>query len=201
MRHVHIFDPQLTGIGGHYFNHDFQLVRELQRRGLAASLYGRRQRDVDQCSDIAVIPAFSHDIFRETATDGLVWPIENFTAVNQDFLADLSALDATRFSASDLVYFPNLLQNQVHAVSVWLGQLPPERRPAVALMFRYLNHAMDYVQARQNKEMIALYYRFAVRQLVAAHPRTVICADTTELTNAYRQITGIPVVELPNPMD
>lgn len=201
MRHVHLFDPQLTGLGGHYFNHDFQLVRELRRRGLETFLYGRKSLSVDQCGDIPVVPVFSQDIFQESATDALVWPMENFSAGNQAFLADLNTLDAARFSASDLIYFPNLLQNQVHAVSIWLGQLPPERRPAVALMFRYLNHAMDYVQARQNKDLIALYYRFAVRQLIASHPRTLICADTTELANAYRQITGAPVLELPNPMD
>ena len=32
MRHIHICDPQLLGLGGHYLNHDGQLIRELQRR-------------------------------------------------------------------------------------------------------------------------------------------------------------------------
>jgi glycosyltransferase involved in cell wall biosynthesis len=201
MRHVHILDPQLTGIGGHYFNHDFQLVSELRRRGIPVSLYGRKQLEIRECSDIAVTPAFSHEIFKEAAADPMVWPMENFQAINQAFFADLAQLDASRFSSEDLVYFPNILQNQVQGVALWLMRLPPERRPAVALMFRYLNHAMDYVQARQNKEMIALYYRFAVRQLLASHPRTLICADTTELCSAYQKICSVPVHELPNPMD
>ncbi len=201
MNHVHILDPQLSGQGGHYLSHDAQLLSELQRRNIPTTLYGRRELKVTHCAGAEIVPAFTHEIFREVATDPLVWPMENFVGVNQDFLANLLALDPARFSAGDLVYFPNILQNQVHAISQWLAQLPPARRPAVALMFRYLNHAMDYVQKRQNKDMVALYYRFAVRQLVASHPRTLICADTTELAQAYQQITTVPVLELPNPMD
>jgi glycosyltransferase involved in cell wall biosynthesis len=201
MRHIHILDPQLADQGGHYFNHDFQLLREILRRGLGASLYGRRAGRIDQCSEVSVTPAFANDIFLEKATDASVWPIENFHALNQAFLDDLLALDREAFSADDLVYFPNLIQNQVLAIARWLNRLPPAQRPAVALMFRYLNHAMDYVQARQNKDMIALYYRFAVKELRRAQPRTLICADTTELAKAYERITGGPVLELPNPMD
>lgn len=201
MRHVHLMDPQLTGIGGHYLAHDHQLLSELQRRGIGTTLYARKTREIERCGDAEIVSTFSNDIFQEAATDALVWPMENFHAGNQAFLADLSALDPARFSAEDLIYFPNILQNQVHAVALWLARLPADRRPAVALMFRYLNHAMDYVQSRQNKDMIAIYYRYAVRQLIATHPRTLICADTTELTNTYRQITSAPVLELPNPMD
>ncbi|MBI3885514.1 MAG: glycosyltransferase [Opitutae bacterium] len=201
MRHLHLLDPQLADQGGHYLNHDFQLVREAQRRGLGVSLYGRRGGKLAECSGLPIRPVFSHDIFQEAGTDQAVWPLENFHAENEVFFQDLLRLDPATLSADDFVYFPNLLQNQVQGVTRWLRQLPAARRPAVALMFRYLNHAMDYVQQRQNKDMIALYYRFAVRELRGAHPRTLVCGDTTELARAYQQITGGPVVELPNPMD
>ncbi|MBI5380994.1 MAG: glycosyltransferase [Opitutae bacterium] len=201
MRCIHVLDPQLTDLGGHYFNYNFQLLREVRRRGFDAALYGRKQLAVTECSGITVTPAFSHEIFQEAGNDQLIWAMENFYAINQAFLMDLLRLDARKFSTDDLVYFPNLLQNQVYAIALWLQQLPLAHRPTVAVMFRYLNHAMDYVQARQNKDMIALFYRFAVRQLLATHKRTLICADTTELAKAYQQITGVPVLELPNPMD
>ena len=79
--------------------------------------------------------------------------------------------------------------------------MPAERRPAVGIMLRYLNHAMDYVQTRANKDLIALYYRFAAQRLLVVQPRTLICADTRELADAYTNIIGLPVLELPNPMD
>jgi glycosyltransferase involved in cell wall biosynthesis len=200
MRRVHICDPQLHGQGGHYLNHDAQLVRELQQRGIPVSLYGRRGCRV-VCEGLTPAPVFSHDIFQEAGRDSQVWAIENFHNINQAFLADLSQLNPADFSSEDLVYFPNLLQNQLYAVGMWLGRLPADRRPAVAIMLRYLNHAMDYVQARANKELIALYYRYAAGVLLATQPRSILCADTRELAAAYQKLTGIPVLELPNPMD
>ncbi|WP_404421957.1 glycosyltransferase [Nibricoccus sp. IMCC34717] len=200
-RHVHLLDPQLVGLGGHYFTHDAQLVDELKRRGLPCTVYGRVTLEVKTVGGTEVLPLFRSEIFQEHATDPIIWPIENFERMNREFLEDLQKLDSTRFSRDDLIYVPNILQNQVRGLTEWLCSLPEERRPAVALMFRYLNHAMDYVAKRQNKDMIALYYRFAVRDLQARHPRTVICADTTELCKAYQTITGGPVLELPNPMD
>lgn len=200
MRHVHLFDPQLHGQGGHYMNHDAQLVRELRRRNIPVSIYGRRGCEV-KCEGIAPQHIFGADIFQEAAADAQVWPIENFHTVNQAFLVDLCRINSDQFTADDLIYFPNLLQNQLYAVAMWLGRFSVQRRPAVAVMLRYLNHAMDYVQARANKELIALYYRYAARAVRAVQPRSLICADTQELAAAYQQIIGFPVVELPNPMD
>ena len=200
MRKVYLFDPQLQGTGGHYLNHDAQLARDLLRRKIPVHIYGRLGAAVI-CEGIEVIPLFSKDIFAEMAVDPQVWAIENFHAVNEAFFADLNRLPLDQFTAKDLIYFPNLLQNQIYAVARWLGRLTADRRPAVGIMLRYLNHAMDYVQTRANKELIALYYRFAVQRLVALQPRTRICADTRELAQAYTQIIGVPVLELPNPMD
>jgi len=200
MRKVYLFDPQLQGTGGHYLNHDAQLARDLLRRNIPVHIYGRLGASVT-CEGIEVRPHFTKDIFIEMAVDPQVWAMENFHAVNEVFFTDLNRLPLDQFTSEDLIYFPNLLQNQLYAVARWLGRFPAERRPAVAIMLRYLNHAMDYVQTRANKELIALYYRFAVQRLVAVQPRTRICADTRELAQAYTQIIGMQVLELPNPMD
>lgn len=200
MRHVHLLDPQLQGNGGHYLTHDAQLVRALHDRQLPVSLYARRNCSVT-CEGLTPEKAFTLDIFQEAASDPQVWAMENFHTINQAFLADLLQIPLERFTSDDLIYFPNILQNQLHAVALWLGRMPAERRPAVAVMLRYLNHAMDYVQARPNKELIALQYRFAAKALYAAQPRSIICADTRELAAAYQKIIGLPVLELPNPMD
>jgi predicted O-linked N-acetylglucosamine transferase (SPINDLY family)/glycosyltransferase involved in cell wall biosynthesis len=147
------------------------------------------------------LPVFSWDIFREVSGDPEIWALENFHAVNARFLEDLKQIPADNFSPDDLVYFPNLLQNQMQGIALWLGGLPESRRPAVAVMLRYLNHAMEYIQARAHVDLIPLLYRFAARSLLAVQPRSRICADTRELAEAYQKITGLPVLELPNPMD
>jgi len=200
MRQIHICDPQLFGLGGHYLNHDAQLIRELQRRHLPVSLYARRGCQVT-CEGLTPTPVFSHDIFQESAADPEVWAMENFHALNPAFLGDLRQIAPERFTADDLVYFPNLLQNQLYAVAQWLDRIPAERRPAVAVMLRFLNHKMLYMQARAHADLIPLYYRYAARVLARVQPRSFLCADTRELAEAYRKITGQPVLELPNPMD
>jgi hypothetical protein len=200
MRQVHLCDPQLFDLGGHYLNHDGQLIRELQRRGIPVSLYGRKGCRLT-CAGIAPAQVFSHDIFQEAASDPEVWAMENFHGINQLFMADLRGLPDDRFGPDDLIYFPNLLQNQLYAVAQWLNRFPAPRRPAVAVMLRFLNHRMTYVQARPHVELIALYYRYAARLLAKVQPRSLLCADTKELAAEYRRITGLPVLELPDPMD
>lgn len=197
---VHLFDPQLSGQGGHYLNHDAQLIRDLQRRGIAVRLYGRIGATVT-VEGLVPAPVFSQDIFQEMASDPAVWAMENFHTINDAFFADLARLPVGQFSQSDLIYVPNLLQNQLQGLARWLGSLPEAHRPAVAVMLRYLNHAMDYVQSRANKDLIALYYRYTARVLKSVQPRSTLCADTRELAAAYQQITSQPVLELPNPMD
>jgi len=200
MRQVHICDPQLLDLGGHYLNHDGQLIRELQRRGVPVSLYGRKGCQLT-CEGLTPAQVFSHDIFQEAASDPEVWAMENFHGINQLFMGDLRGLPDDRFGPDDLIYFPNLLQNQLYAVAQWINRFPAGRRPAVAVMLRFLNHRMTYVQGRAHVELIALYYRYAARLLAKVQPRSFLCADTQELAAAYRQITGLPVLELPDPMD
>lgn len=194
-------DPQLQGLGGHYLVHDQQLLGELRRRGVPATVYSRRGSTLTECAGAQVLPVFSLEIFQEAAADAQTWPIENFQTINTAFLADLLRIPPDRFTSSDLVYFPNILQNQIYGVVQWLSRLPEGRRPMVAILLRYLNHAMDYVSARANKELIPLFYRYACRELLRVQPRSLICADTRELAKAYEQMTELRVLELPNPMD
>jgi glycosyltransferase involved in cell wall biosynthesis len=200
MRHVHICDPQLLDLGGHYLNHDAQLIRELQRRKIPVTLYGRRGCQLT-CEGLKPVPVFSHDIFQEAQNDPEIWAIENFHGINSLFLTDLRGVPDQHFGPDDLVYFPNLLQNQLYAVGQWLNRFPADRRPAVAVMLRFLNHRMVYMQARPNASLIPLYYRYGARILAKVQPRSFLCADTRELAEAYQKITGQPVLELPNPMD
>ncbi len=200
MRKIYILDPQLHSIGGHNLNHDEQLVRDLVRRDIPVKIYGRLDCRV-LCEGLTVEPLFTMDVFSEVAKDAHVWAIENFHGINEVFFADLCRIPADQFTAYDFVYFPNLIQNQLYAVSIWLSKMPLERRPVVGIMLRWLNHAMDYMQSRANKDLIAFYYRFAAQRLIAVQPRALLCSDTFELTQIYSKITGISFLELPNPMD
>ena len=78
---IHLCDPQLSGNGGHYLNHDAQLARDLLRRGYHVKIYGRADCRL-RCEGLEPLPVFSWDIFNETGSDAEIWAIENFHALN-----------------------------------------------------------------------------------------------------------------------
>ncbi len=200
MRHVHILDPQLLDQGGHYLNYCTLAVRELQRREIPVSIHARRGCQVT-CEGLVPGAVFSHDIFKEIGRDPQVWALENFHAVNQAFAADLARVDTSLMSADDLLFFPSLNQNQLYGLALWLARIPAARRPAVAVLLRYLTHEMDYVKGRANHGMLAHLFRYAAQALLATQARTVFCADTREMCEAFHGVLGCPVIEVPVAMD
>lgn len=200
MRRLHILDPQLVDHSGHYLNYCTLAVREAQRRGLPVSIHARRDCRVT-CEGVQPAPVFSHDIFKEVGRDPLVWPIENFHVINQAFLADLNRIDIAGIEADDLLFFPTLNQNQLYGVALWLARIPAHRRPAVAVLLRYLTHEMDYVKGRANHAMLAHFFRYAAQAVLGAQPRTVFCADTREMSESFQGVLGCPVLEVTVAMD
>lgn len=200
MRHLHILDPQLVDQGGHYLNYCALAVREVRRRGIPVSIYARRDCRVI-CEGVTPMLVFSHDIFKEVGRDPQVWAIENFHALNHAFLADLNRIDLAQFGADDLLFFPTLNQNQLYGIALWLARIPAPRRPAVAVLLRYLTHEMDYVKGRANREMLAHFFRYAAQAVIGTQPRTVFCADTREMCEAFQHVLGCPVLEVPVAMD
>jgi glycosyltransferase involved in cell wall biosynthesis len=200
MRQLHILDPQLVDQGGHYLNYCSLAVREARARGFAVSIHARRGCQV-ACEGIQPLPVFSHDIFREIGRDPQVWALENFHAVNHAFVADLGRIDTTRMEADDLLFFPTLNQNQLYGIALWLARIPAPRRPAVAVLLRYLTPEMDYVKGRANHGMLAHLFRYAAQALLGVQARTVFCADTREMSDAFQNMLGCPVLEVPVAMD
>jgi glycosyltransferase involved in cell wall biosynthesis len=195
MRHLHYFDPQLVDLGGHYHTYCEQVLREMKRRNVAVTVYARKGCQVT-CGGQRPEQVFSHDIFAEMCRDEQTWALENFHNANLAFMLDLSRINAERFSADDVLFFPSLLQDQMHGIANWLARLPEARRPAVVILLRYLNHKMDYVLKRPNHDLVRLHYRFAARAVQTVQPRMLLTTDTTEMAAAYHEITGLPVTEL-----
>ena len=197
---VHIFDPQLNLADGHYAAYDAVVVAELQRRGLETHVYGTNRPRSSLPSKLNAEPVFSRGMFEEVGTDPLTWALENFVQLGREFYSDLARLGSERFAGGDLAFFPNIIQYQIGGIRDWLIGLPPERRPAVVLKPSYLTHAMPYIQRRPNKELIPLLFRFSMRQLLAAHPRTRICSDTEEMVRQFESLSGISINLLPLPL-
>jgi hypothetical protein len=197
---VHIFDPQLDFMSGHYPVYDAAVAAELRRRGIDTVLYGAAAPRASALSGLDVVPVFSRAMFDEAGNDPLTWPLENFVRLGRELSADLTKLGFERFGSGDLAFFPNIIQNQIGGVRDWVMNLPPDRRPAVVLKPSYLTYAMPYLQPRSNKEIIPLLYRFSIRQLVTDHPRTWLCSDTEELVKQFAALAGVRVHLVPLPL-
>jgi glycosyltransferase involved in cell wall biosynthesis len=197
---VHIFDPQLNLVDGHYAAYDAAVAAELRRRGIETRIYGTSRQRCSIPSQLEAEPVFSRGMFEEVGTDPLTWALENFVQLGYEFHSDLTKLGSERFNGGDLAFFPNIIQYQINGVRDWILDLPPERRPAVVLKPSYLTYAMPYLQRRPNKEMIPLLYRFSMRQLAGAHPRTWICSDTEEMVKQFATLSELPIHLLPLPL-
>lgn len=197
---VHIFDPQLNLADGHYAAYDAAVAAELQRRGIETHVYGTSRPHCSMPSKLNAEPVFSRGMFEEVGTDPLTWALENFVQLGREFHDDLAELGSERFAGDDLAFFPNIIQYQIGGIRDWLMGLSPERRPTVVLKPSYLTYAMPYLQHRANKEIIPLLFRFSMRQLLAAHPRTRICSDTDEMVRQFASLSGISINLLPLPL-
>jgi glycosyltransferase involved in cell wall biosynthesis len=194
---IHIFDPQLNAAEGHYPDHDAMITRAFEAKGIPSLLYGSRARPPQSAQSTPAIPVFTRQIFDETGTDPVVWPLENFSDLNLQFHRDLATLDPKQFSSSDIAFFPSVLQNQVDGIRQWIMSLDENNRPTVVLYFGWLIHLMPYIQKRANKGLLPLLMRFAVRRLMADHPRTCLFAASDEAINEVQVITDAPVALLP----
>ena len=197
---IHLFDPQVNRFDGHYAAYDAAIIAEVTRRGFDTALYGNIRQTSSISATLHIEPVFRRGMFEEVATDPLVWGLENFVQLGREFAEDLGGLGIERFHDDDLAFFPNIIQYQIDGVRQWLSALPSGRRPKAVLKLSYLTHAMPYLQLRANKEIIPLLYRFAMRRLVADHPRTRICTDTEEMARQFSLIAGVPVELVPLPL-
>ena len=181
---LHLFDPQLGAADGHYLAYDSLIAGEFERRGIATCLYGAANPRGKLTASFPIEPVFAREIHAEASQDPQIWALENYSVLNEAFEAELMALGAERFDSGDLAFFPSILQNQIDGVRRWVMALPPARRPALVIRISVLSHLMPYLQNRQNAE----------------HPRTIICAETEELTAQVRQIAEVPVTLVPLPL-
>ena len=195
---LHIFDPQLNRVDGHYAAYNSAVMQAMQRRAVGTTLYGSAQTAASV--PLEVKPIFHRGIFDEVASDSLTWALENFAELGREFADDLSTLSSNDFQAEDVAFFPSINQYQIDGVRQWVLRLAPARRPTVVLKASLLTHEMPYLKGRPNVGLIPLLYRFATQQLCKRHRRSRVCAETEEMVRQFSLITGLPVELVPLPL-
>jgi glycosyltransferase involved in cell wall biosynthesis len=198
-RHIHLIDPGLKEVAGHNLTQDLSIARECIKRGIPVTIYARKGSNLG-IQDVTVVENLHLDIFAEANPQRAEFAVfESFFLINRSFLADLNAIPADSFTHQDLVYFPNITQNQLEAVADWVMELPRDKRPTLAITLRYLNSKMLYNLNRGYGPTIELLYSHVLPKLLERHPRTYLYADTQVLSDNYTRLSGTQVTTLPIP--
>ena len=198
-RTIHIFDPDLVGVGGHNLPMDASLARECISRNITVTIYCRVGANIN-LDGLNVHELFRCGIFLEVPSNSQNFnAFKNYFLVNRIFFQDLNSLSSERFSSQDLIYFPNLTQNQIEGVADWVISLPETRRPIIAITLRYMSWAMQYNSARGYGPAIEFIYSNVLPKLQERHARTFFFSDTPVLAENFSRLSGAPVINLPSP--
>jgi glycosyltransferase involved in cell wall biosynthesis len=193
-------DPGLAGVGGHYYSLNLAIAKRLRNIGIDVITYGK-QGAVILDEDLNFKPTFRFDVFQEmpaqSATSHIV---ENFFTLNKMFFEDLNAINGSELSGDDVVYFGGITQNQINAVADWILNFPKNSRPQVIITLRFLNSRMLHNLNRGFAPQIEYLYHQSLQRLKQVHNNTILVADTEELCQAYRTISGLDVTLVPEPL-
>jgi glycosyltransferase involved in cell wall biosynthesis len=193
-----ILDPQLEGVGGHYFTLDTLLAEECRNRNIPVEVYGRVGSNIESLH-AEFKPVFRYNIFDEMKTSTSFGVFENLYLMNQLFFEDLQKIDIEKISANTIVYFPNLIQNQLDSIADWIVSIPELKRPSVVITLRWLNSRLAYNADRGYEKAIEFIYALGIRKLKTRHARTYFFSDTQTLAAKYAEISGIEVLVHPVP--
>lgn len=193
-----ILDPQLEGVGGHYFTLDTLLADECKNRNVPVEVYGRAGSGIESLR-AEFKPIFRYNIFDEMKTSTSFGVFENLYLMNQLFFEDLQKIDIDKISANTLVYFPNLIQNQLDSIADWIVSIPEFKRPSVVITLRWLNSRLAYNTDRGYEKAIEFIYALGIRKLKTRHARTYFFSDTQTLSAKYTEISGVDFLEHPVP--
>jgi glycosyltransferase involved in cell wall biosynthesis len=199
-RTVHILDPGLAGVGGHYFSMNLAIAKELSEIGIKVITYGKVGSIIEE-EELNFKPTFRFDVFQEIpAQSANSYVVENFFGLNKLFSEDLAQINPKEISSEDLIYFQGITQNQINAVTDWLLSLPENIRPPVIITLRFLNSRMLHNLNRGFAPQIEYLYQQSLQRLLQVHKNTKLVADTEMLCQCFRAITGLEVTLVPSPL-
>jgi glycosyltransferase involved in cell wall biosynthesis len=196
---VHIIDPGLRTVGGHYYSLNLVIAEELNKLGIEVRTFGGIGSDIP-ASTLNFVEAFRFDAFHElNFHDSETYVQENFYLLNKLYLEDFRKIDTSQISSSDLILFQGVSHNQIESIDFWISSIPVQQRPAILIMLPFLHSQMLHNVNRGFTKQIELLYRHSLQKLSINHPAVKFAADTTKLCECFSAISNLPVSLLPSP--
>jgi glycosyltransferase involved in cell wall biosynthesis len=200
---LYIADPCLIDFKGHYFSYDKSISDAYNNKYKLDQCIILCNKNVseDVVNVINCVKTFTHDIFVEVNNNenGNKKTQENFITINNAFLLDLIEF-CNKYSTTndDVVFFPNINQNQLLGIYKWLNLIETNKCPKVVITLRYMNANMAYNTNREMEQSIVNCYKQII-PLLGNLPNVRIITDTQALTNFYSSLSETKMYTFPIP--
>jgi len=197
-RHWHIMDASLEDCRGAEYWGARALTQELARRGIEYTVYGNRALKNTVLPDLRAVPLFDFSLYVSVLRVDDWAEIEDFILMNRTFQANLSQIDHRTLRGSN-VLFPTTTHRQILGIMRWIGAMPAESRPAVALTLLF---PPDWTQPRRPDADPASFYRRLWSSCAPeVRSRIAACVQTEEIAREYEPVLGFRPRVLPYYMD
>ena len=182
-----LLDPELGNPGGHYAGFAEVIRLACKRAGIGFEALGGTG------SAAAVFDGIAAEYVPRWLGGALVNPWIGARKMRQQLDRDVSG----RCDSRTLVFAATANHRHYAALGGWLAGLPAEFAPPLAVMLRF----PEYDARRGAWSPTVHLTRFGLRRLEAVAPRRSLrlVADSDGLAAEYRQLTRLPVAELPIP--
>lgn len=192
-----LLDPNLIDPAGHYLTYARSVSTAALDCEMRVTWITAQTFNPDYAlKGVKVIPTFENNVFDEVWNTGDDWIINNFNFLNNHFFQTLFTLELTNWT-NTIFLFPNVLQNQLFAISSW-SKFLHDSSHAICIL-RWNNAFMDYNTSRGASELILDLYKYAVQSPDGKSDKISLATDSRRLALFYQSVIGKPVALLPNP--
>jgi hypothetical protein len=221
-RRLILIDPSLEDFRGHYHQYACHVLRAARQAGFQPLLAANRRFPASAQSEFPVYPLYQYglwtrpfdpgrtrlvsgilartrakELVRKAVGPALIWQrrLADRVRVRQFARDTADLLRQTSAGADDLVFFPTMGQADLEGLLRTIQQIPDDRQPQWHLVFRY-----DPPSPVKNRRLADLLARtFARAGRMQCNRRLHFFTDTDELSDLYRQSSGLPFATLPIP--
>jgi len=192
---VILLDPGLQSAIGHHYNLDLGLVAELRRLGVPYRLFVNQGVAPDLAARLGAEPHFLFHPYQRLSSDAMVADLEDYLDLNEQALADLTALSGAVDLDDALIVVHTTTNRMLLALARWLGSgaLPPTARLALVLP-----HVTGLVNGTGGSWDSALY-RHAFNQLKPHLDRVSLLTLSRMQARDFTLLAGAPVALMPYP--
>ncbi|HEX4504106.1 MAG TPA: glycosyltransferase [Alphaproteobacteria bacterium] len=195
----HILQCGLADYHSHYYTETLAEIAACRDLNIDLKLYANQAAPRPILAETGAAPLFRDVPDALFRVDPTINHLADFIMAGERFAADCAGLSAAGVDRGDIVFVPHARIRHLHGLARWLGTLPPDGRPIVALRFDDPDESwIDAASPGRFTDGHA-FTRFAITELLMLVPahRLLLFATTTVLARIVATLTRRPCARIP----